>query len=98
MSHTPPGSLVEIQLDPHSRWLQVCDRPGATAAASPVRPLPTLGLGLGHRVIAKVAAVHGADFAAAPPPAGFKSCYRLSFSAPPAAGSSSGPPATAAAP
>lgn len=97
LSHTPPGSLVEIQLDPRARWLQVCDRPGALDMPAHVKPLPTLGLGLGHRVIAKVAAVHGAGFAAAPPPAGFKSCYRLSFSAPPAA-EAAALPSTAAAP
>lgn len=87
LSHSPPGSLVELQLDAQARWLQVCDRPGVAPAE--VRRVPTLGLGLGHRVIAKVAAVHGARFEASPPPPGFSSCYRISFgpgAAPAAAG------------
>ena len=91
LSHTPPGSLVEVQLDAAAGWLQVCDSAPGTRptpllepAAAPPRRLQTLGLGLGHRVVEKVAAVHGAHFAAElPPPEGWRSCYRLSF-APPA--------------
>jgi two-component system sensor histidine kinase QseC len=79
LSHSPPGSLVEVQLDATAQWLQVCDRHGAAPAPAQARRLPTLGLGLGHRVIAKVAAVHGASFEPAPPPPGFQTCYRISF-------------------
>ncbi|HEX2009778.1 MAG TPA: histidine kinase dimerization/phospho-acceptor domain-containing protein [Roseateles sp.] len=81
LSHAPPGSLVEVQLDREARWLQVCDRAVAQPLPAATRRLPTLGLGLGHRVVEKVAAVHGAVFAAVPPPSGFDSCYRLQFGA-----------------
>lgn len=81
LSHTAAGSLVEVQLDATGPWLQVCDSGPDAARAVMARAarLPTLGLGLGHRVVEKVAAVHGAVFAAVPPPPGFDSCYRLSF-------------------
>ena len=36
-------------------------------------------MGLGHRVVAKVAAIHGARFAEQAPPAGFSHCYALQF-------------------
>lgn len=89
LSHTPRGTLVEVQLDPQARWMQVCDN--AAASAQAVAPLqadttpgdpPTvhaLGLGLGHRVVQKVAAIHGAQFARVDAPAGFSRCYRLQF-------------------
>ncbi|QPF76375.1 two-component sensor histidine kinase [Roseateles sp. DAIF2] len=88
LSHTPPGSLVEVQLDPGQQWLQVCDRADAAVALPTQGPrrLPTLGLGLGHRVVDKVASVHGAVFAAVPPPKGYRSCYRLQFGLPAAQG------------
>mgnify|MGYP000146085814 CR=1 FL=1 len=56
--------------------------PGA-AGASPqpgTAPPAALGLGLGHRVVAKVADLHGATFRAVPPPAGFSHAYALDFS------------------
>lgn len=83
LSHTPRGTLVEVQLDPAARWLQVCDN-GHLASDQVGDDLaaakgPSLGLGLGHRVVDKIAAIHNARFAPAPPPAGFGSCYRISF-------------------
>jgi two-component system sensor histidine kinase QseC len=87
LGHTPPGTLVEVQLDADRRWLQVCDngahRPQAAlaAAAEPVPASLTLGLGLGHRVIEKVAAIHNAGFARVAAPGGFTACYRLTFAA-----------------
>jgi two-component system, OmpR family, sensor histidine kinase QseC len=65
LAHTPPGTQVEVELDPAARSLQVSDdgplrdgRPGEAASAR-VQPLR---LGLGHRVVEKVAALHGATF------------------------------------
>jgi two-component system sensor histidine kinase QseC len=98
LSHTPAGSLVEVQLEAEAGWLQVCSRsPAEPAPDETPRRLQTLGLGLGHRVVSKVALVHGADFAEVlPPPAGFERAYRLSFAA---ASSRSRPlPSTAAPP
>lgn len=84
--HTAAGSQVEVQVDPAHCWLQVCDRcvPGHTEQhldAAPARGVG--GLGLGHRVVRKVAEVHGARFGSVqPPPAGYASCYRFSFARP----------------
>jgi len=92
LSHTPPGTRVEVQLDPKARWLQVCDSappsgttPHLVAHSANEQALVSrsLGLGSGHRVVEKIAAIHGAVFAKAAAPAGFTTCYRLSFGAPP---------------
>ena len=82
LSHTSPGTEIEVQLDPQARWLQVCDN-GAevgTAASGGATPgtANALGLGLGHRVIEKIAAIHGARFDQVEDGAG-RRCYRLSF-------------------
>jgi two-component system sensor histidine kinase QseC len=64
LAHTPRGTQVEVELDPAGRALQVADDgqqhggPPGDAATS-VQPLR---LGLGHRVVEKVAALHGATF------------------------------------
>lgn len=84
LGHTPAGTLVEVQLDAGERWLQVCDSggPAAEAPAAPCDMAPnafTAGLGLGHRVVDKVAAIHDARFARCAAPPGFTTCYRLSF-------------------
>lgn len=88
VAHTPPGTLVELRLLPGQGLLQVCDGPldGAAAAATAsatasatAQPATVLGLGLGHRVINKVAAMHQARFDAMTPPPGFDHCYQLRF-------------------
>lgn len=85
LSHTPVGTRVEVQLDPAGRWVQVCDdagqgTPADAAPASAGGPrVRALGLGLGHRVVEKIAAIHGATFSQAAAPTGFASCYRLVF-------------------
>ena len=87
LSHTPRGTLIEVQLDAQARWIQVCDN-GANGNAESPAPAGLagrqarkvgLGLGLGHRVVEKVAAIHHAQFARCEPAAGFTTCYRLSF-------------------
>lgn len=94
LAHTPPGTLVEVQLDSARQWLQVCDNgarghatghletPSAhvdTLDGAPAGALNALGLGLGHRVIDKVAAIHGARFERVAPGGGFTTVFRLSF-------------------
>lgn len=84
LSHTPPGIKVEVQLDPTARWLQVCDTSTLTGSARDAmrlhaRPVGALGLGAGHRVVEKIAAIHGARFERATAPPGFVQCYRLTF-------------------
>ncbi|HEX3139465.1 MAG TPA: histidine kinase dimerization/phospho-acceptor domain-containing protein [Rhizobacter sp.] len=84
LSHTPRGSLVEVQLDATARWLQVCDNGKQVALSGTAEPSAPgmslgLGLGLGHQVVDKIAAIHDASFASVPPEAGFSACYRISF-------------------
>lgn len=89
VAHTPAGTLVEVRLAPQARRLQVCDGPLAhptAPAAAPPQPAQVLGLGLGHQVVTKVAAIHGASFEAVPPPPGFDHCFQLQFSPSDAAG------------
>ncbi|HET7795580.1 MAG TPA: histidine kinase dimerization/phospho-acceptor domain-containing protein [Rhizobacter sp.] len=77
LSHTPRGTLIEVQLDAQARWLQVCDTGQPDAAPAPSGF--SAGLGLGHQVVDKIAAIHDASFSTPAPPDGFRSCYRLRF-------------------
>jgi two-component system sensor histidine kinase QseC len=82
LGHTPAGSRIAVELDPAARWVQVCDEPPASpAAAPPAAGSPVvLGLGLGHRVVEKIAALHGARFEQLQQ--GTRRCYRIAFGAP----------------
>jgi len=64
LAHTPPGTQVTVRVDGAGRCLAVeDDGPArATTQAPDERPADHLGLGLGHKVVAKVAALHGAAF------------------------------------
>ncbi len=90
LSHTPAGTEVQVQLDARERWMQVCDDAGAPQASAPRvlaepdlavvdAPARALGLGLGHRVVEKVAAIHGARFEMLPAQQGRGRCYRIGF-------------------
>ncbi len=83
LAHARGPSLVELRLDAAQGLVQVCNGPlpGAALPGSSTAHA-ALGLGLGHRVVAKVATIHGAQFAAVPPPAGFSHCYALRFRPP----------------
>lgn len=88
LEHTPPGTHVEVQLDARSRWLQVQDEGGRAQAMSrePAAPaMRSLGLGLGLRVVEKIAVIHGATFGLVPRTQGHGSCYRISFAPDPPA-------------
>lgn len=86
LAHTPPGTRVEVELDPAAHVLQVSDdgqgRSGEPPAAGP-HALQPLRLGLGHRVVEKVAALHGATFEPDVPLAEHRRGWRIRF-APPA--------------
>ena len=93
LSHTPPGTVVEVQLEPQARWLQVVDNGAVVMATAPTADAATptsrnewgLGLGLGHRVVEKIAAIHNAGFSRETlegPQAGWVA-YRLAFDAVP---------------
>lgn len=78
LSHTPGGTEVDVQVDAEGPWIQVCSRePGH---GEPPRGGAALGLGLGHRVVQKIADVHGARFEQLDPAPRLR-CYRLSFRA-----------------
>jgi two-component system, OmpR family, sensor histidine kinase QseC len=64
LAHTPRGTQVEVELDPQRRALQVADdgQRHADQPAEAATTLQPLRLGLGHRVVEKVAALHGATF------------------------------------
>jgi two-component system sensor histidine kinase QseC len=86
LAHTPRGTQVEVEVDAAGPWLQVSDDGKARtadahdAAGAGVHPL---GLGLGHRVVEKVAALHGAVFEPDVALAAGRRCWRIRF--PPAA-------------
>lgn len=86
LAHTPPGTQVEVELDPAARCLQVSDDGPRHAGTAPVPEgsgrLQPLRLGLGHRVVEKVAALHGARFDADVPLPGDRRAWRILFPAP----------------
>lgn len=88
LAHTPRGTSVEVELDARGRWLQVCDD-GARHAGKPVgassERLAPLQLGLGHRVVEKVATLHGGRFEPDLLLEEGKRCFRISFPAAPQA-------------
>lgn len=92
LHHTPSGTLVEVQVDAQACTLQVCDdgQGRAETGAGTAPPDGIAGLGLGHRVVRKIAEVHGARFDDAPPPEGFTRCYRVRFDAQGVPGGQSG--------
>jgi two-component system sensor histidine kinase QseC len=79
LTHTGAASQVTVELDPHERWVQVRDDGGQAATRVRQRADHALGLGLGHRVVEKVATVHGARFERLPRDGGSGHCYRISF-------------------
>lgn len=83
IGHTPPGTQVEVQVLPDLCAVQVCDGPSASASSRAADSADgagrSLGLGLGHQVVQKVADLHGARFGKVEPPPGYASCYRLAF-------------------
>jgi two-component system sensor histidine kinase QseC len=85
LAHTPRGTQVEVELDGSGRCLQVSDD-GAARAPEPAGAeagVQPLGLGLGHRVVEKVAALHGAVFEPDVALGAGRRCWRIRF---PAAG------------
>ncbi|GAB3652194.1 histidine kinase dimerization/phospho-acceptor domain-containing protein [Ramlibacter alkalitolerans] len=88
LAHTPRGTQVEVELDPATRALQVADdgqqHGGPPGEAAP--PLQPLRLGLGHRVVEKVAALHGATFEPEVALPDARRAWRIRFSPPAGAG------------
>jgi len=85
LAHTPRGTRVAVELDPAAHLLQVSDdgpcHEGVAGEAAPAG-VQALRLGLGHRVVEKVAALHGATFEPDVPLAGERRGWRIRFAAP----------------
>ena len=82
LAHTSPGTVVEVQINPQERWVQVCDSGpdlACPSTAKKVSVMHSLGLGLGHRVVEKIITMHGGRLEQVTPPGGFSTCYRLTF-------------------
>jgi two-component system sensor histidine kinase QseC len=81
LSHTPTGTAVEVKVDSRQRSVEVCDRwpSGHRELSEPARKT-ALGLGLGLRVVEKVAQIHGARFESGDAPEGAGRRYRILFS------------------
>jgi two-component system sensor histidine kinase QseC len=94
LRHTARGTEIEVRTG-HSAgaaWLQVCDTGAAVVQAKPAD-----SLGLGHKIVARVAEVHGGKFervdgreageqAGPESSPDWQSCYRVSFAIPPTVG------------
>lgn len=87
LAHTPRGTRVAVELDPTAQVLQVSDdgaqRQGQAGEAAPPGVEP-LRLGLGHRVVEKVAALHAARFEPDVPLADGRRAWRIRFAPEPA--------------
>jgi len=93
LQHTPPGTVVEVQLgsDGDHAWLQVCDGGGDPEPVVDQRRGDARGLGLGLRIVQRVVEIHdGTVVRVDPPPSltrplpglsAWRSCYRLRFAA-----------------
>lgn len=86
LAHTPPGASVAVSVSRSPLALTVTDDGQRAAQAGahappPGRPAPIgAGLGLGHRVVERVAQIHGASFELDPAQPGLR-CYRIAFAA-----------------
>lgn len=78
LGHAPPGTVVEIEVNAAAFWLQVINVVGSNSAEGDAAGVSRLGLGLGHRVVEKIADLHHATFGEVPL-ASDRRCYRLSF-------------------
>ena len=83
LQHTGRGTAVCVQWgrDAGGAWLEVCnDGKGSHGEAESVR-LSADRLGLGHKIVGRVMAIHGGSFAQHAAAAPFTRCYRLRFPA-----------------
>ena len=78
LGHAPPDTLIELQVDDAGRWLQVTNQTRGGGEAQDAAGVSRLGLGLGHRVVEKVVAIHGATFAEVARGRDER-CYRITF-------------------
>lgn len=81
LRHTPHGTRISIQCAMASgttaTWLQVCDDGQRSGAVR--EPAPTDSLHLGHEIVSRVSAEHGARFLTVPADSPWTTCYRIAF-------------------
>lgn len=77
LAHTPRGSEVRVIVSASPATLEVRDNGGAGAAQPSAAPARHLGLGLGHQVVRRVAAVHDGHFETGAPGADGWRSYRI---------------------
>ncbi|GKS92827.1 MULTISPECIES: histidine kinase dimerization/phospho-acceptor domain-containing protein [unclassified Acidovorax] len=77
LAHTPKGTWVEIVAAAQPVRLEVRDN-GPQTGANQAQPATILGLGLGHQVVKRVAAVHGGSFDIVDEPAASR-VYRVTL-------------------
>ncbi|MBA3771365.1 MAG: two-component sensor histidine kinase [Ramlibacter sp.] len=86
ISHTPAGTQVQVHVLDDVPAIEVRDFTDQRTHGEPLAhdsfPGKSLELGLGHRVVQKVADIHGARFEKLAPIGRYVSCYRLTFDAP----------------
>lgn len=77
LGHAPSETVVEVEVNASARWIQVVNvaSPSGMGDATGVS---RLGLGLGHRVVEKIADLHQATFEEVPLRPN-RRCYRLTF-------------------
>lgn len=91
LGHTPPGTAVEVRVQADPPALQVRDNAASMAPTAGRRPGgAVLGLGLGHQVVRRIAAVHGGHFDTSAPDAEGWRCDTLTLG--PAPGSNTAAP------
>lgn len=87
LAHTPRGTAVQVRVLSSPPGLVVCDdgrrQPATAGAGVTPRPARNLGLGLGHQVVRRVAAVHGGHFERVTMADDSLTCYRLLLAPPP---------------
>lgn len=86
LQHTPAGTKVSVQWGggvdgAETAWLQVVDDADVLRHGQPPVAVSRERLGLGHKIVGRVMAIHGGDFVqtTAPGPAFAGRCYRLEF-------------------
>lgn len=82
LGHTPAGTVVEIRLNDDPLEIRVCDDGDAKKTSSEAAQTGAMvvGLGLGHQVVQRIAAVHNGEFVATGPDACGWRCYIMRLS------------------
>ena len=81
LQHTPGGTCIDVAVRPRPHTLEVSDD-GPCAPSGGASSHAGLGLGLGHQVVQRIAAVHDARFERPEQPERGRRSYRIVFEPP----------------